>query len=457
MPQKPANREQILLENQKLTDELEELREIIRAVKSGEVDALVIQTVTGDKVFTLKSADVTYREVIEDMKEGTALLADDNTVLYCNCSFGNMTKTPINKIIGTNIQNYVAPTHAENFLKLIEQGKTGGGKQVSGIALRASDNTLIQTQVSVNTLHLENEHQTTYLVVTDLTEHMQEDVKRYTGALENEIAQRKKTEETLRATQKQLEEKATEVKLFATRMEKLAADRLIQLKNSERLAAIGQTAAMVGHDIRNPLQSILSELYLAKTEIKTLQRKEVRDSLNESIKSIEEDVGYINKIVADLQDFAKTLKPVNEPVNLRELLEEFKTVEAIPENVDFSISVSQDLPLFMADPAMIKRIMYNLLQNSVQAMPKGGKLEVTAQKTGNNIVIAVKDTGVGISKEVRAKIFTPLFTTKAKGQGFGLPVVKRMTEAQGGTVTFESQEGKGTTFTINLPFTPTKQ
>ena len=95
--------------------------------------------------------------------------------------------------------------------------------------------------------------------------------------------------------------------------------------------------------------------------------------------------------------------------------------------------------------------MYNLVNNAVQAMPKGGKLIIHAFKEGRDVLLTVKDTGVGIPEAVRGKLFTPMFTTKSKGQGFGLAVIKRMTEALGGTVSFESQEGKGTTFIIRLP------
>jgi len=100
---------------------------------------------------------------------------------------------------------------------------------------------------------------------------------------------------------------------------------------------------------------------------------------------------------------------------------------------------------------MLKRAFINLIQNAVQAMPNGGTLKINAQRQGNHVFISVEDTGEGIPEEVKSKLFTPLFTTKSKGQGFGLAVVKRLVEAQDGKITFNSQKGKGTTFTIQLP------
>jgi signal transduction histidine kinase len=105
----------------------------------------------------------------------------------------------------------------------------------------------------------------------------------------------------------------------------------------------------------------------------------------------------------------------------------------------------------ITDSIFISRIMVNLVINAIQAMPKGGKLVIDAYKEANDFLITVKDTGVGIPEKVRGKLFEPMFTTKSKGQGFGLAVIKRLTETLGGKVTFESQVNKGTTFMVRLP------
>jgi PAS domain S-box-containing protein len=222
-----------------------------------------------------------------------------------------------------------------------------------------------------------------------------------------------------------------------------------KLKDAERLANIGATAGMVGHDIRNPLQAITSDVYLAKTELASTPESEEKNNALESLQEIEKNVDYINKIVADLQDFARPLNPHKEVTNLKRVIDDLLTKNSLPKNIKVSVKVETEK--VVADSTFINRIMYNLVNNAVQAMPSGGKLTIHSFKEANDVIISVKDTGVGIPEAVKGKLFTPMFTTKAKGQGFGLAVIKRMTESLGGTVTFESQEGKGTTFTICLP------
>jgi PAS domain S-box-containing protein len=230
-------------------------------------------------------------------------------------------------------------------------------------------------------------------------------------------------------------------------------ERAKQLKENERLAAIGQTAGMVGHDIRNPLQAIVGELFLAKDEIVSLPDGDAKKNLQKIITYIEENLFYIDKIIADLQDYTKPLKLNKEKVNIEKVIEEALLIVPIPNNLHVSISIEEGFSQFTADFSMLKRVLMNLIQNAVQAMPNGGSLNINARSKGSHVYISVEDTGEGIPEEVKSKLFKPLFTTKSKGQGFGLAVVKRLVEAQGGKISFESQKGKGTTFTIQLPLT----
>lgn len=251
--------------------------------------------------------------------------------------------------------------------------------------------------------------------------------------------------------QTKLEESAVLVEGYANQMEQLANQRAEQLKTAERLAAIGATAGMVGHDIRNPLQAITGDLYLAKTELASTPESDEKKNALESLQEIEKNVDYINKIVSDLQDYTRTLKPVARETDLQKLMDELLSKNGVPENIKVQVKVQKEASTIMADSDILKRIFGNLVTNAVQAMPKGGKLTIQAYKEADDSIITVADTGVGIPEEAKNKLFTPLFTTKSKGQGFGLAVVKRMTEALGGTVMFESQQDKGTKFIVRLP------
>jgi PAS domain S-box-containing protein len=235
--------------------------------------------------------------------------------------------------------------------------------------------------------------------------------------------------------------------------EELARESERKLKDAERLAAIGATAGMVGHDIRNPLQAIISDLYLAKTELEALPENELKANTIESLDEIEKNIDYINKIVADLQDYARPLNPRAQESNIKAVVKETLAKNGVPKNIKVAVKAENDVQTVMADPDYLKRIVGNLVLNAIQAMPEGGKLSVRIlkDKQTGEVLLTVEDTGVGILDDVKGKLFTPMVTTKAKGQGFGLPVVKRMTEALGGTVTFESKLGKGTKFIVRLP------
>ena len=217
------------------------------------------------------------------------------------------------------------------------------------------------------------------------------------------------------------------------------------------MATIGATAGMVGHDIRNPLQAIIGDLYLAREEMKQMPKGEGRQSMEDTIGEIERNIDYINKIVKDLQDFVRPTTPTAQETDLQELCEGILFKNGLPDNIEGTCQVEKNARRQVTDPALLSRVLGNLITNSVQAMPDGGKLSVHAFKEQDDTVITVEDTGCGIPENLRQKLFTPLFTTKAKGQGFGLAVVKRLTEALGGTVTYESELGNGTNFIIRFP------
>ncbi len=216
--------------------------------------------------------------------------------------------------------------------------------------------------------------------------------KRIDGAFLSftDITKRKKAEE--------------ELDKYAKNLEKLVEERTSQLRDSERLAAIGATAGMVGHDIRNPLQAITSDVYLAKTELASTPESEEKKNALESLKEIEKNVDYINKIVQDLQDFARPLSPRAEETDLKLIIDELIAKNGLPENVKISVKVETEARKVVADSTFINRIMYNLVNNAVQAMPNGGKLTIHAYKEANDTVITVKDTGVGIPEEYKKQI-----------------------------------------------------
>jgi signal transduction histidine kinase len=123
----------------------------------------------------------------------------------------------------------------------------------------------------------------------------------------------------------------------------------------------------------------------------------------------------------------------------------------IPQNVKVSFKVSETLQTVTVDPAVMRRVFSNLIMNTIQAMPNGGELTIDLSRTEEHLLVSFRDRGVGIPEENLGKLFNPFFTTKSKGQGLGLPVCKKLVEAQNGRITVESKPGEGSTFTVKLP------
>jgi PAS domain S-box-containing protein len=244
------------------------------------------------------------------------------------------------------------------------------------------------------------------------------------------------------------------LKRYSERLEDMVKEKTQKLKDAERLVAIGETAAMVGHDLRNPLQVVVNLIYLARLKMESLppQKRDFAEkaSIEETLKTILDMSEYMNKIVLDLQDFARPLQPDLIDVNLLVLVKDTLSSIATPEQTDVTLEIDEDITA-MADPNLIKRVFTNLILNAVQAMPDGGKLMIKAQRDGDYISISIQDTGEGIPKEMMPRLFQPLSTGKPKGTGLGLAVSKRLVEAHNGNISIESEVGMGTKVTVRLP------
>jgi PAS domain S-box-containing protein len=218
------------------------------------------------------------------------------------------------------------------------------------------------------------------------------------------------------------------------------------LVKAQRMAAIGESAAMVGHDLRNPLTGISGAAYYLKETLgPTLDAK-----AKEMLTVIEHDVEYANSIMTDLVEYSGEMQLTMTEASPRSIVEQALALVRVPEDVRVS-NLTNDQTKIMVDVDKMERAFVNLIKNAADAMPEGGELTITSNKSDGNLQIVVSDTGAGIKQEDMARIGTPFYTTKAKGMGLGLSISRRIVEGHGGSITMESNEEGGTRVTVTVP------
>jgi len=266
------------------------------------------------------------------------------------------------------------------------------------------------------------------------------------------------TNEELRAANEELQ--ATEEELRASNEELEAANEELretqeQLIRSEKLAAIGQLAGGVGHELRNPLGAIKNAAYYIKGKIAKSELGQKEPRVIEFLEIMDDEINSSNKIINDLLGFSRVGKSPVSPTRIEKVIDDAISHTPIPEHIELTKKLDADLPEIEIDTDQIRQVLVNMITNAAQAMPEVGKLTIEASGKDNFLEVGVTDTGCGIAEEVLGKIFDPLFTTKAKGIGLGLAVCKSIIDRHGGGIEVKSRVGKGTTFTIKLPLKAT--
>ncbi len=373
-------------------------------------------------VLTVEKLDDTYRNLVELSPDGIATLNRWGTVTSVNRAFEKLTGYSADEIVGKHftkigtVQARDIPRYLKHFSEVVR------GKDVSFIEFtyKKKDGTSRWAEANVGILRKDSKLTGVQAVLRDITD-------------------RKESELALKESQKKLQE-------YSDHLEELVEKKTKALKEAERMVAIGEIASMVGHDLRNPLTGIAGAVYyLKKTLEPTLNPTQMK-----MLDLAERNIAYSDKIINDLLDYSRKIHLETTETTPQALIRETLESIQIPKNIHVT-EKTQRKPILTVDTQKMKRVFTNIITNAIDAMPEGGNLKITSGKLNEKVVFRFTDTGKGIPEEIQDKIWTPLFTTKAKGMGLGLAICKRMVEAHGGLISVISTVRKGSTFIIKIP------
>lgn len=373
--------------------------------------------------------ELMLKNIISFLPDPTFVIDRSGKVLAWNRAIESLTGVPSDEMVGKGDHEYAIHFYGKRcpvLIDLILNGEPRAEKKYVNLA--REDGTM--TAESYITVKGRNRY------VIGNAALLRDTNGEIVGAIEtfSDITDRRRMEEELQA--------------YSKTFEALVEEGTAQLRETERLAAIGETATIVGHDLRNPLQAMVNSLYLLKDEVSGME--EAKKRVYPIVNRLEKNLDYMSKIVLDLQDFARPLKVEKTRTDAKALLTDVIGSISVSPGIVINLEVWDGLELHV-DTLLARRVFTNLITNAVQAMPDGGSLKVKAIKAEERAEVSIEDTGIGISEENLKNVFKPLFTTKAKGQGFGLAVSRRLVEAHGGTIEVASTLGKGAKFTVRFP------
>jgi PAS domain S-box-containing protein len=226
---------------------------------------------------------------------------------------------------------------------------------------------------------------------------------------------------------------------------------LSQLVESERLAAIGTTAAKIGHELANPLNGMSLTVQLLESRLNRLD-VDAGSQLTPTVKRLKDEISRLQKLVGQFATISRKEKYIFRPVDLREIIDDIVDLQAphLAQNgIEIRSLLANDLPVMSIDGDKIKQALLNLVKNAGEAMPHGGRITINAFMANDAVILEITDTGEGIPLDIDA--FEPFMTTKKEGTGVGLVIVRQILTAHDGKISYRSKPGQGTTFRLELP------
>lgn len=223
------------------------------------------------------------------------------------------------------------------------------------------------------------------------------------------------------------------------------AEYLARQQRAERLAAIGQVAGGVAHELRNPLNVVKTSVYYLLNARNPSPEKQA-----EHLKRIERHVTLADGVITALTSFAKMPIPNLQPFPIGQCVQEALETNPVAANIQVTLDCPPSLPMVLADIDQIRIVFANLIRNAREAMPNGGSLTIQGAAADGSVEVSVRDTGTGISAEDIHRIMEPLFSTKARGLGLGLAIARSILDKNKGSMRLTSEIGRGSCFTIRL-------
>ena len=457
-----------ILENPVLIEELQsrlrEAEEALEAIRNGEVDAIVVNSVAGEKIFSLSTSDTPYRIILEEMDEGAVILNFKGIILYNNPKLITLLSDSAGHLIGTNFRKYVHPSDKAKFSRLLRKAAAdrvhgvisfATGKDEPSVYLNLSFRPLpkgMSGDICVIASDVTDLRQN-QLLLKKLVKKRTIDLEKANEKLRKDIILRKKNELDLRESEERFRNIAAETKRVVEELRK----REIQLK--ELVATKDKFFNIVAHDLKNPFTSLIGSSELLSKNITQMNPDRITalaSIFNDAAKN-----GYA--ILENLLDWSRSqtglLRYDPERLNLRSLTDEHilnLSHNSANKEIEVLSRVNADIFIF-ADQYMIKTILRNLLSNAIKFTNRKGQVVINATERDGEVIISVKDSGTGISVENIDKIFridskfSMPGTENELGTGLGLKLCKEFVEKQGGKIWVESTENVGSDFSFTIP------